>query len=310
MSTTTSPDKLIQKPSPTSSSTPHNDAHSEAVHLSKMLTALSHTKLGGSKLPQPRGGITFPGAVCIHYKWPAPNDGLIATIKLQMGWSEVEHCWNTTHGEQYIGIGIFDLDEGKNKAMLVAVSRAIVNPNSTSVQELQLEARLNIQTGQYVGIFMPQHLNIDRLPVAYHNQGMFQHTYCFMQHVPDLYGSATFHMCEGHVGLHTWIDYPSIVDLLLVSSASTDNVCGLIKRGGNINATYAAVLGGRTPLSVAAMSGDFELVRAFLEFPDIDTTLTDCDGKTALHLACQGASFVTHAKTGGGGGGGSGGGNR
>ena len=86
----------------------------------------------------------------------------------------------------------------------------------------------------------------------------------------------------------------------MVSCASTTNLLDLVERGGNVNATYDAVLGGRTPLSVAAMSGDFELVRSFLEFPNIDTTLSDRDGQTALHLACKGASFVAHAQTLGG----------
>ena len=86
----------------------------------------------------------------------------------------------------------------------------------------------------------------------------------------------------------------------MVSCASTTNLLDLVERGGNVNATYDAVLGGRTPLSVAAMSGDFELVRSFLEFPNIDPTLSDRDGQTALHLACKGASFVAHAQTLGG----------
>ena len=77
---------------------------------------------GGSKLPAPRGGVTFPGAVCIHYKWAAPHDGIIAKIKIQMGWSEAEHRWNKTNGEQYVGVGVFDLNESRQQAMLVVRS--------------------------------------------------------------------------------------------------------------------------------------------------------------------------------------------
>ena len=88
--------------------------------------------------------------------------------------------------------------------MLVAVSRAIVNPNSVSVQDIKLEAPLKIQSGQYVGVFMPRHLQITKIPVAFHDAGEFQHTYCYMTTVPDLYGSSAFHMCKGHVGMQTW----------------------------------------------------------------------------------------------------------
>ena len=279
-----------------------NDGLSEAEHLGKMLNGLSRTRIGGSELPEPRGGVAFPGAVCIHYKWAAPHDGIIAKLRLQMGWSEKDHRWNKTDGEQYVGVGVFDMDEGRQQAMLVACSRAEVNPHSTAIQHINLEARLKIQQGQYVGIFMPKHLNIDRIPVAFHDTGAFQHSYCYMKNVPDLYGSGKFFACEGHVGMQTWIEYADIVDLQMVASASTSNLTELVERGANINATYKAVLGGRTPLSVAAMSGDYELVRAFLEYDGIDPTIRDDDGMTALHLACRGASYVADSATGGGGG--------
>ena len=50
------------------------------------------------------------------------------------------------------------------------------------------------------------------------------------------------------------------------------------------------------------MAGDYELVRAFLEFDGIDPSIVDADGMTALHLACVGASYVAHATSTGGGG--------
>ena len=200
-----SPDQIMNKTTNNNNNNRSHDANAEAEHISNMLNTLSRTRLGGSKLPGPRGGSTFPGAVCIHYKWPAPYDGLVAKVKLQMGWSEVDHSWNTTpSGEQYVGVGIFDLDEGKGKSMLVAVSRAIVNPNSVSVQDIKLEAPLKIQSGQYVGVFMPRHLQITKIPVAFHDAGEFQHTYLYLNTVPDLYGSCAFHMCKGHVGMQTW----------------------------------------------------------------------------------------------------------
>ena len=65
---------------------------------------------------------------------------------------------------------------------------------------------------------------------------------------------------------------------------------------------YLLLAGGRTPLSVAAMAGNYELVRAFLEFDGIDPSIVDADGMTALHLACVGASYVAHATSTGGGG--------
>ena len=36
-----------------------------------------------------------------------------------MGWSEAEHRWNKTNGEQYVGVGVFDLNESRQQAMLV-----------------------------------------------------------------------------------------------------------------------------------------------------------------------------------------------
>ena len=124
-----------------------------------------------------------------------------------------------------------------------ACSRAKVNPNSTSVQSINIEAKLKIQGGQYVGIFMPAHLNINRIPVAFHDAGAFQHSYCYMKSVPELYGSGKFNVIEGHVGMQTWVEYADVVDLEMVASASTANLTDLVERGANINATYAAVLG-------------------------------------------------------------------
>ena len=55
--------------------------------------------------------------------------------------------------------------------------------------------------------------------------------------------------------------------------------------------------GGKTLLSIAAATGNYDLFRVVLALPGVDINAIDSDGRTALHHAAYGSSFVSHTSS-------------